>query len=95
MAAPAWVGCRRRPSWSKYGVKPDGSLWDPNMNSFCHLTFGSVAEWLFGYVLGIRQEPSSGSFRRILPARLKYASASSRRPAARSIRASNSVEWQK
>ena len=67
---PSWlyaVGRGATTIWEHWnGVKPDGSLWDPNMNSFCHLTFGSVAEWLFGYVLGIRQEPEQCGYREFL-----------------------------
>ena len=36
-------------------IKVDGTFWDPNMNSFCHLTFGSVVEWMFSCVLGVSQ----------------------------------------
>jgi alpha-L-rhamnosidase len=32
------------------------------MNSFCHLTFGSVAEWMFAYVLGVRQEDGCAGY---------------------------------
>lgn len=48
------------------GVKPDGSFWNPNMNSFCHLTFGSVGEWLYGWVLGLRQAEGAYGYRRFL-----------------------------
>lgn len=67
---PSWlyaVGRGATTIWEHWnGVKPDGSLWEPNMNSFCHLTFGSVAEWLFGYVLGVRQEPERSGYREFL-----------------------------
>ena len=67
---PSWlyaVGRGATTVWEHWnGVKPDGSLWDPNMNSFCHLTFGSVAEWLFGFVLGIRQEPEQAGYEAFL-----------------------------
>jgi alpha-L-rhamnosidase len=34
------------------------------MNSFNHYSLGSVAEWLYRFVLGIDQEPGSCGFRR-------------------------------
>lgn len=48
------------------GRKPDGSFWSPNMNSFCHLTFGSVGEWLYGWVLGLRQEDGVYGYHRFM-----------------------------
>lgn len=52
--------------WEHFnGIKPDGSYWSPNMNSFCHLTFGSVVEWLYGWLLGIRQKQGSIGWRQI------------------------------
>lgn len=35
------------------GLKPDGTLWNPRMNSFNHYAYGSVAEWLYKGVTGI------------------------------------------
>ena len=33
--------------WEHFnGIKEDGTFWSPNMNSFCHLTFGTIAEWI-------------------------------------------------
>ena len=36
------------------GLKPDGSLWNPRMNSFNHYAYGSVGEWLYKSVAGIK-----------------------------------------
>lgn len=53
--------------WEHFnGIRPDGSYWDPNMNSFCHLTFGSVVEWFYSWLLGIRQQDGSIGYERIL-----------------------------
>ncbi len=35
------------------GIKPDGSLWSPDMNSFNHYAYGSIGAWLMGKVAGI------------------------------------------
>jgi alpha-L-rhamnosidase len=48
------------------GRKPDGSFWSPNMNSFCHLTFGSVGDWLYERVLGLRPEEGAYGFSRFV-----------------------------
>ena len=67
---PSWIYTIERGAttiWEHFnGIKPDGSYWSPNMNSFCHLTFGTVVEWLFGYLLGIRQQTGSVGYKKIL-----------------------------
>lgn len=35
------------------GIKPDGSMWSPNMNSFNHYAYGAVGEWVHRSVAGI------------------------------------------
>lgn len=35
------------------GIKPDGSMWSPNMNSFNHYAYGSVGEFLYRVIGGI------------------------------------------
>ena len=36
------------------GMKPDGSLWSADMNSFNHYAYGSVYDWIFGVAAGIK-----------------------------------------
>lgn len=36
------------------GIKPDGTLWNPRMNSFNHYAYGSVAEWIFKEIAGLQ-----------------------------------------
>lgn len=35
------------------GIKPDGSFWSDDMNSYNHYAYGSVADWVFGVACGI------------------------------------------
>ncbi|MBN2625034.1 MAG: family 78 glycoside hydrolase catalytic domain [Spirochaetales bacterium] len=35
------------------GIKPDGSMWSPNMNSFNHYAYGAIGEWLYRVAAGI------------------------------------------
>ncbi|TBL79020.1 family 78 glycoside hydrolase catalytic domain [Paenibacillus thalictri] len=35
------------------GIKPDGSFWSDNMNSYNHYAYGSVGEWLYRSAAGI------------------------------------------
>ncbi len=36
------------------GMKPDGTMWSDEMNSFNHYAYGSVCDWLYGAVCGIK-----------------------------------------
>ena len=40
------------------GMKPDGSMWSPDMNSFNHYAYGAVCDWMYGVICGIK--PRSG-----------------------------------
>ena len=35
------------------GIKPDGSMWSPGMNSFNHYAYGAIGEWLYQVVAGL------------------------------------------
>lgn len=37
-------------------IRPDGTLWSADMNSFNHYAYGAVAEWLYGVCAGIQPE---------------------------------------
>ena len=42
------------------GLKPDGSMWSPDMNSFNHYAYGAIGEWLYRAAAGLEideQEP--------------------------------------
>ncbi len=42
------------------GLKPDGSMWSPAMNSFNHYAYGAIGEWLYRVMAGLEideQEP--------------------------------------
>ena len=45
------------------GIKPDGSMWSPDMNSFNHYAYGAVGEWLYRVVAGIDVDASAPGFR--------------------------------
>ncbi len=44
------------------GLKPDGTMWSPDMNSFNHYAYGAVGEWLYRVVLGIEAEEQDPGF---------------------------------
>lgn len=44
------------------GIKPDGSMWSPNMNSFNHYAYGAIGEWLYRVAAGIEVDESRPGF---------------------------------
>lgn len=54
---PSWLFSVKQGAttiWEHWdGIKPDGSFWSRNMNSFNHYAYGAVGEWLYRYVAGI------------------------------------------
>jgi alpha-L-rhamnosidase len=52
--------------WERWdGWTEDKGFQDPGMNSFNHYSFGSVGEWLYGYVAGIQADPDAPGYRHI------------------------------
>lgn len=45
------------------GIKEDGSLWTTDMNSFNHTAYGSIGNWLYSRIGGIRPDPSEPGFK--------------------------------
>jgi len=45
------------------GIKPDGSFWSPDMNSFNHYAYGSVGDWLYSRIGGIRPDEAHPGFK--------------------------------
>jgi alpha-L-rhamnosidase len=41
------------------GIKPDGSFWSANMNSYNHYAYGAIGEWLFRYIAGLDYSETS------------------------------------
>lgn len=48
------------------GIKPDGSMWSPDMNSFNHYAYGAIGEWIYRAVAGIDTDEDNPGFRHIL-----------------------------
>ncbi|HJA67942.1 MAG TPA: glycoside hydrolase family 78 protein [Candidatus Mediterraneibacter cottocaccae] len=45
------------------GLKPDGSMWSPDMNSFNHYAYGAVGEWMYRVMAGIDTDEDRAGFR--------------------------------
>jgi len=48
------------------GLKPDGTMWSPDMNSFNHYAYGAVGDWLYRVVLGIEADEEEPGYRHFI-----------------------------
>lgn len=48
------------------GIKPDGTMWSTDMNSFNHYAYGAVADWMYGAAAGINSDPERPGFEHII-----------------------------
>lgn len=48
------------------GIKPDGTMWSTDMNSFNHYAYGAVADWMYGVAAGINSDPDRPGFEHII-----------------------------
>ncbi|HZG77795.1 MAG TPA: family 78 glycoside hydrolase catalytic domain, partial [Paenibacillus sp.] len=67
------------------GIKPDGSFWSDDMNSYNHYAYGSVGEWLYRVAAGIDTLESAPGYKRfrlapVFNERLAYVRASYESP---------------
>lgn len=45
------------------GLKPDGTMWSPDMNSFNHYAYGAIGEWLYRVVAGIEIDEDKAGYK--------------------------------
>ncbi|MEX2693031.1 alpha-L-rhamnosidase [Rhizobium mongolense] len=63
--------------WERWdAMAPDGSIYQPDMNSYNHYSYGAVCQWLFESVAGIAPDPELPGFARVLLAPAPIASLS-------------------
>lgn len=64
---PGWlyeVAMGATTTWERWNsVRPDGSFGPVGMNSLNHYAFGSIVEWLYAYVCGLRPTSEAPGFR--------------------------------
>lgn len=48
------------------GIRPSGSFWSSDMNSFNHYAYGSVADWVFEQAAGIRHDEEHAGFSEVI-----------------------------
>lgn len=68
--APGWlyqVSQGATTIWERWdAIGPDGTIYDPDMNSYNHYAYGAVCQWLFEDVAGFRPDPGEPGFRHII-----------------------------
>ena len=47
------------------GMRPDGSMWSKDMNSFNHYAYGSVAAWMYRVAAGIAATEDGVAYEKI------------------------------
>ncbi|GGF22841.1 alpha-L-rhamnosidase [Youhaiella tibetensis] len=53
--------------WERWdAIAPDGSIYNPQMNSYNHYAYGAVCQWLFEGVAGFRPDPQDPGFATII-----------------------------
>lgn len=48
------------------GIKEDGTMWNPDMNSFNHYAYGAVGDWLYRNVAGIDTSEENPGYKHII-----------------------------
>jgi alpha-L-rhamnosidase len=80
--------------WERWdGWTGEGGFQTPAMNSFNHYAFGSVGEWLYGSVAGIRTDPDHPGYSRILVEPMPGGGLTSARATLETPRGEVSSEW--
>ncbi|OPA76887.1 alpha-L-rhamnosidase [Paenibacillus selenitireducens] len=66
---PSWLYSVKKGAttiWEHWdGIKPDGTFWSEDMNSFNHYAYGAIGEWLYRVVGGIDTMETEPGYRRI------------------------------
>jgi alpha-L-rhamnosidase len=47
------------------GIKPDGTFWSDDMNSFNHYAYGAIGDWMYRVVAGLDMDESAPGYKRI------------------------------
>jgi alpha-L-rhamnosidase len=67
---PGWLAQVKRGAttiWERWdGIKADGSIFEPTMNSYNHYAYGAVCQWLFEEVAGFRPDASLPGFKHVI-----------------------------
>ncbi|MBQ8654726.1 MAG: family 78 glycoside hydrolase catalytic domain [Clostridia bacterium] len=64
---PSWlyqVKCGATTIWEHWdGLKPDGTMWSPDMNSFNHYAYGAIGDWLYRVLAGLDNDENHPGYK--------------------------------
>ncbi|MCF7940626.1 MAG: glycoside hydrolase family 78 protein [Spirochaetia bacterium] len=67
---PSWLYQVRQGAttiWEHWdGLRPDGTMWSSDMNSFNHYAYGAVGQWLYSVIGGIRTTDEGAGWREMI-----------------------------
>jgi alpha-L-rhamnosidase len=67
---PGWLYQVKRGAttiWERWdAIQADGSIFNPQMNSYNHYAYGAVCQWLFEGVAGFRPDPALPGFKHVI-----------------------------
>jgi alpha-L-rhamnosidase len=67
---PSWlfqVNMGATTIWEHWdGIRPDGTMWSPDMNSFNHYAYGAVGEWIYRVCAGIEIDEKKPGYSHII-----------------------------
>lgn len=53
--------------WEHWGgIRPDGTMWSPDMNSFNHYAYGAVGEWMYRVLAGLEIDETHPGYKRFI-----------------------------
>ena len=53
--------------WERWdGIKPDGTVQDPGMNSFNHYAYGAIGDWMYSVVAGIGIDEARPGYKHVV-----------------------------
>lgn len=48
------------------GIRPDGTMWSPDMNSFNHYAYGAIGEWMYRVLAGLEIDDTHPGYKRFI-----------------------------
>ena len=55
--------------WERWdGIKANGDMQDPSMNSFNHYSYGAIGDWMYRHMAGLDTDPSAPGYKKIIVA---------------------------
>ncbi len=65
---PSWLYSISRGAttiWEHWdGIRPDGTFWSDDMNSFNHYAYGAIGDWMVRYLVGLNMDESAAAFKK-------------------------------